>query len=182
MDPLWESDVNQRSGMKDEAWAQGTRWPIAGWVHAAGSKSNGCGPERWQAQIKENRENSIQRCRYVHLQQRVTHTWCLYWALWSHIWNTKCYMCRWMWLCFLTVELWSETESVVALVLLVPVAIVTHSGWGVLAAALVPGMRDGVLNRAILQPASVAPVQSLQPGLCKDTMWVSGPGSMIRHY
>lgn len=47
---------------------------------------------------------------------------------------------------FLTVELGGEAESVIALVLLVPVAIVTNAGGGVLAAALISGMRDRVLD------------------------------------
>lgn len=47
---------------------------------------------------------------------------------------------------FLTVELGSEAESIIALILLVPVAIVTNASRGVLAAALVSGMRDRVLD------------------------------------
>lgn len=65
----------------------------------------------------------------------------------------------------LTVELGGEAEAVVALRLLVPVAIVTDTSGGVLAAALVPGMRDGILDGAVLQPACVTPVQTFQPGL-----------------
>lgn len=47
---------------------------------------------------------------------------------------------------FLTVELGSEAETVIALILLVPVAIVTNASGSVLAAALVSGMRDRVLD------------------------------------
>ncbi len=47
---------------------------------------------------------------------------------------------------FLTVELRSEAETVITLILLVPVAIVTHTSGGVLAATLVSGMRDRVLD------------------------------------
>lgn len=47
---------------------------------------------------------------------------------------------------FLTIELGSEAESIIALILLVPVAIVTHASGVVLAAALVSGMRDRVLD------------------------------------
>lgn len=46
----------------------------------------------------------------------------------------------------LTIQLGGETESIIALVLLVPVAIVTNTSGVVLAAALVAGMRDGVLD------------------------------------
>lgn len=45
------------------------------------------------------------------------------------------------------------------------VAVVAYPCRGVLAATLVPGVGDGVLDGAVLQPASVAPVQSIQPGL-----------------
>lgn len=47
---------------------------------------------------------------------------------------------------FLTAELGSEAESIIALILLVPVAIVTNASGGVLAAALVSGMGDRVLD------------------------------------
>ena len=47
---------------------------------------------------------------------------------------------------FLTIELGSEAESVITLILLVPVAIVTNASGGVLAAALVSGMRDRILD------------------------------------
>lgn len=47
---------------------------------------------------------------------------------------------------FLTVELGSEAETVIALILLVPVAIVTNASGGVFAATLGSGMRDRVLD------------------------------------
>lgn len=46
----------------------------------------------------------------------------------------------------LTIEFGSETEAVVALALLVPVAIVTDTGGGIFASTLVPGMSDRVLD------------------------------------
>lgn len=58
----------------------------------------------------------------------------------------------------LTIELGRETKSVIALVLFMPVAIVTNTSGGVLAAALVSGMRDRVLDWAVLQPSSITPV------------------------
>lgn len=47
---------------------------------------------------------------------------------------------------FLTVELGSEAETVIALIFLVPVAIVTNASGGVFAATLVSRMRDRVLD------------------------------------
>lgn len=47
---------------------------------------------------------------------------------------------------FLTVEFGSEAETVIALILLVPVAIVTNASGCVFAATLVSGMRDRVLD------------------------------------
>lgn len=47
---------------------------------------------------------------------------------------------------FLTIELGSEAKSVIALIFLMPVAIVTDTSGVVLAAALVSGMRDRVLD------------------------------------
>lgn len=46
----------------------------------------------------------------------------------------------------LTIEFGSEAETVVALALLVPVAIVTNTGGGIFASTLVPGMSDRVLD------------------------------------
>lgn len=64
-----------------------------------------------------------------------------------------------------TVEVGGEAEGVVVLALLVPVAVIAHPHRRVLAAALLPRPGDGVLHRAVLQPARVAPVHALQPGL-----------------
>lgn len=46
----------------------------------------------------------------------------------------------------LTVELGSEAETIITLIFFVPIAIVSNTSWGVLTSALVPGMRDRVLN------------------------------------
>lgn len=46
----------------------------------------------------------------------------------------------------LTIQFGSETEAVVTLTLLVPVAIVTDTGRGVFTSALVPRMSDRVLD------------------------------------
>lgn len=71
---------------------------------------------------------------------------------------------------FLTVEFGSEAETVIALILLVPVAIVTNASGCVFAATLVSGMRDRVLDRTILQPSRITPVQPFQPGLWREIM------------
>lgn len=46
----------------------------------------------------------------------------------------------------LTIEFGSETEAVIALTVLVPVAIVTDTGWGIFTSTLVPRMSNRVLN------------------------------------
>lgn len=73
-----------------------------------------------------------------------------------------------------TGEVGREAEGVVAFLRVVAVAVVAHAPGGTSAspgapgpaqaAAGLPGLAHRVLNRAIAQPARVAPVQAVAPG------------------
>lgn len=64
----------------------------------------------------------------------------------------------------LTLEGSSEAEHVVAVQAAVAWAVAAHARRQTQAPAGLPWQGDGVLHRAILQPASIAPVQALLPG------------------
>lgn len=58
----------------------------------------------------------------------------------------------------------SETEDVKVVGVFVAFAIVPQTSTG-RATTRLPGLGDGVLHRAVVQPASVAPVQAVLPGV-----------------
>lgn len=65
----------------------------------------------------------------------------------------------------LTIEVRSKTENIVSALLFIPEAIVSDTRHRILPPAGLPGLGDGVLHRAIAEPASIAPVQPWPPGL-----------------
>lgn len=74
---------------------------------------------------------------------------------------------KWAGLCRaipLTLEGSSEAEHIIAVQAAVAQAIAANSGRQAEASARLPGQRYRVLDRGVLQPASVAPVQTLLPG------------------
>lgn len=65
----------------------------------------------------------------------------------------------------LTIEVWSKAENIISAFIFIPETIIPDPRHCVLSSAGLPGLGDGVLHRAVTEPAGVTPVQPWPPGV-----------------